>query len=144
MPKGQPVTLEARVSEGPEQRVKIKQQLVDMLKAAGADPAKLDVKVLCTYKSGYSWLVDDIEPSLKGTGVAKIKIEFAPYPDPTKQSTMRSLYRWNQELFPVDEIMARDLQIPAQEHRDCADGRRQGAHLQGACLWRRRQGDADA
>ena len=112
MPKGQPVTLEARVSEGPEQRLKIKQQLIDMLKAAGVDPASNDVKVLCSYKSGYSWLVDDIAPSLKGTGVAKIKIEFALYPDPTKQSTMRSLYRWNQELFPVDEVLARDLQIP--------------------------------
>jgi hypothetical protein len=112
MPKGQPVTLEARVSEGPEERLKIKAQLIDILKAAGADPAKIDVKVLCTYKSGYSWLVDDIEPALKGTGVARIKIEFAPYPDPTKQSTMRSLYRWNQELFPVDEVLARDLSLP--------------------------------
>ena len=112
MSKGQPVTLDARVSEGPEQRVKIKQQLIEILKAAGADPTKIDVKVLCSYKSGYSWLVDDIEPSLKETGVAKIKIEFAPYPDTSKQSTMRSLYRWNQELFPVDEILARDLKLP--------------------------------
>jgi hypothetical protein len=110
--KGEPVTLEARVSEGPEERIKIRQKLVDMLKTAGADPAKIDVKVLCTYKSGYSWLIDDIEPSLKGRGVDRIKIEFAPYPDPTKQSTMRSLYRWNQELFPVDEVLARDLKLP--------------------------------
>jgi hypothetical protein len=112
LPKGAPVTLEARVSEGPEERVKIKQQLTEMLKAAGADPGKLDIKVLCTYKSGYSWLIDEIEPALKGTSVAKIKIEYAPYPDPTRQSTMRSLYRWNQELFPVDEILARDLSLP--------------------------------
>jgi hypothetical protein len=110
--KGQPVKLEVRVSEGPEERVKIRQQLLDMLKQAGADPAQTEVTVLCTYKSGYSWLVDEIEPMLKSKGVAKIKIEFAPYPDPTKQNTMRSLYRWNQELFPVDEVLAKDLQIP--------------------------------
>ena len=55
-----------------------------MLKQAGADPAQTDVTVLCTYKSGYSWLVDEIEPMLKDKGVAKIKIEFAPYPDPAK------------------------------------------------------------
>jgi hypothetical protein len=115
MPKGQPVVLEARVSEGPEERVKIRQHLIDMLTAAGADPAKIDVTVLCSYKSGYSWLVDDIEPALKGGGVAKIKIEFAPYPDPTKQSAMRSLYRWNQELFPVDEVLARDMKIPLKD-----------------------------
>jgi hypothetical protein len=115
MPKGQPVKLEVRVSEGPEERVKIKQQLLDILKQAGADPAQTEVTVLCSYKSGYSWLVDEIEPLLKGKGVAKMKIEFAPYPDPTKQSTMRSLYRWNQELFPVDEILAKDLQIALKD-----------------------------
>jgi len=52
---------------------------------------------------------------LKTKGVAKMKIEFAPYPDPTKQTTMRSLYRWNQELFPVDEVLAKDLQIPLKD-----------------------------
>ncbi|HEY4354225.1 MAG TPA: M14 family metallopeptidase [Acidobacteriaceae bacterium] len=111
-PKGAPMELEVRISEGPEERVKITQQLTEMLRAAGADPAQTRINVLCSYKSGYSWLVDEIEPMLKGKGVAKMKIEFAPYPDPDKQSTMRSLYRWNQELFPVDEILARDLSLP--------------------------------
>jgi hypothetical protein len=115
MPRGQPVKLEVRVSEGPEERAKLKQQLVDMLKLAGADPALTEVTVLCTYKSGYSWLVDEIAPMLKSNGVAKMKIEFAPYPDSTKQTTMRSLYRWNQELFPVDEVLAKDLQIPLKD-----------------------------
>lgn len=115
MPKGQPVKLEVRVSESPEERAKIKQQLMDMLKQAGADPAQTEVTVLCTYKSGYSWLVDEIEPMLKGKSVAKMKIEFAPYPDPTKQTTMQSLYRWNQELFPVDEVLAKNLQIPLKD-----------------------------
>ncbi len=109
MPTGQPITLEVRVSEGPEERVKIKHQLEEILKQAGASQA--DVTVLCTYKSGYSWLVDEIEPMLKNKVVAKLKIEFAPYPDPGKQTAMRPLYRWNQELFPVDEVLARDLGI---------------------------------
>jgi hypothetical protein len=112
MPKGQQVNLEVRVSEGPEERAKIKQQLIDLLKQAGADPSRIEVTVLCTYKSGYSWLVDEIEPLLNGKSVAKVKIDFAPYPDTGKQTTMRSLYRWNQELFPVDEVLARDLQVP--------------------------------
>jgi hypothetical protein len=65
---GQPVNLKVRVSEGPEERAEIKQQLVDMLKLAGADPAQTEVMVLCTYKSGYSWLVDEIAPMLKAKG----------------------------------------------------------------------------
>jgi hypothetical protein len=112
LPKGQPVKLEVRISEGPEERVKIRQQLIALLEQAGADAAQTEVVVLCSYKSGYSWLVDEIQPMLKDKGVAKIKIEFAPYPDPTKQTTMRSLYRWNQELFPVDEVLAKNLQVP--------------------------------
>ena len=115
LPKDQPVRLEARVSESPEERVKLTQQLTGILTEAGADPAHLTVKVLCAYKSGYSWLIDEIEPTLKGQPVASIRIEFAPYPDPTRQSTMRSLYRWNQELFPVDEILARDLNLPLKQ-----------------------------
>jgi hypothetical protein len=115
MPKGQPVKLEIRVSEGPEQREKLKEQLLELLKQAGSDPAQTEVTVLCTYKSGYSWLVDEIAPMLKTKGVAKMKIDFAPYPDLTKQTTMRSLYRWNQELFPVDEVLAKDLQIPLKD-----------------------------
>jgi hypothetical protein len=115
MPKGQPVKLEVRVSEGPEEREKLKQQLLELLKQAGSDPAQTEVTVLCTYKSGYSWLVDEIAPMLKTKSVAKMKIDFAPYPDLTKQTTMRSLYRWNQELFPVDEVLAKDLQIPLKD-----------------------------
>jgi hypothetical protein len=113
MPKGAPVTLEVRVSEGPEERIKIKQQLEDMLKQAGASQA--DVTVLCTYKSGYSWLVDQIEPMLKEKGAKKVKIEFSPFPDPDKQKAMQTLYRWNQELFPVDEVLARDLALPLKD-----------------------------
>ncbi len=108
--KGAPVRLGVRVSESPQERQKLKQQLAEMLTRAGASQA--DVSVLCSYKSGYSWLVDEIEPQLKDKGVATIKIEFALYPDPDKQTAMRSLYRWNQELFPVDEVLARDLGIP--------------------------------
>lgn len=107
---GQTVALEVRVSEGPEERVKIKHELEDMLKQAGAGEA--NVTVLCSYKSGYSWLIDEIEPLVKNKGVSKLKIDFALDPDPGKQSTMRSLYRWNQELFPVDEVLARDLSLP--------------------------------
>jgi hypothetical protein len=110
--KGESITLEARVSESPQVRAKLHDQLIEMLKASGADPQHLDVEVLSAYKQGYSWLVDEIEPALKSKHVAKIKIEFAPYRDPEKLSSMRAISRWVEELFPVDETLARDLKIP--------------------------------
>ncbi|MEK6397614.1 MAG: M14 family metallopeptidase, partial [Terriglobus sp.] len=67
---------------------------------------------LSAYKQGYSWLVDSIEPALAGKHVEKITVEFAPYRDPKKVSTMRTEERWIQELYPVDEILARDLKLP--------------------------------
>jgi len=106
------IVLEARVSEGPEMRSKLRDQIIALLKSAGANPQQLDVHVLSAYKQGYSWLVDEIEPELKSKHVAKMKIEFAPYKDPEKLSSMRAISRWGDELFPVDEILARDLKIP--------------------------------
>jgi Zinc carboxypeptidase len=106
------IVLEARVSEGPEMRMKLRDQIIALLKGAGANPQQLDVHVLSAYKQGYSWLVDEIEPELKSKHAAKMKIEFAPYKDPEKLSSMRSISRWGDELFPVDEILARDLKIP--------------------------------
>ncbi len=107
-----PVVLEARVSESPEMRAKLRDQILAELKSAGADPQQANVHVLSAYKQGYSWLVDQVEPELKTKNAAKIKIEFARYEDPAKQSTMGTVSRWGAELFPVDEVLARDLKMP--------------------------------
>lgn len=110
--KQQPVLVEARVSESPEMRSKLRDQIVAALQGAGADAKQIDVHVLSAYKQGYSWLVDEVEPELKGKNTAKIKIEFARYGDPERSSSMRAVSRWVEELFPVDEVLARDLGIP--------------------------------
>jgi hypothetical protein len=103
---GQPVTLLARVSEGPEERLKLRKQLTDML------GANANVTVLCAYKPGLSWLMDDIAPQLKGKGAASLKIEFKKNADPTGMRTMFSPARWVHELYPVDELLARELSLP--------------------------------
>ncbi len=41
-----------------------------------------------------------------------MKIEFAPYQDAEKLSSMGAISRWGEELFPVDEVLARDLKMP--------------------------------
>jgi Zinc carboxypeptidase len=112
--KQSPVVVQARVSEGPEMRNKLRDQIVAELKSAGADPKQMDVHVLSAYKQGYSWLVDEIAPELKDKHVAKMKIEFAPYQDAEKLSSMGAISRWGEELFPVDEVLARDLKTPLE------------------------------
>ncbi len=112
---GQDVKLIARVSEGPDQRRKLQALLKDILTKAGVDPQKLIVEVLCAYKQGYSWLMDEIAPALAGKPVASLKIEFAKNVDPTGMRAMQSEARWVHELYPVDELLARKLNLPLEK-----------------------------
>jgi Zinc carboxypeptidase len=112
---GQPVKLIARVSEGPEQRRKLAAQLKEILTTAGADAAHSTIEVLCAFKQGYSWLVDEIVPALSGKPVASIRIEFAKNIDASSLRTMQSDARWVQEMYPADEMMARRLNLPLEK-----------------------------
>ena len=103
---GQDVKLVARVSEGPDQRRKLTAQLQQML------GSKANVEVLCAFKQGYSWLMDEVAPALAGKPVASLRIEFAKNIDSTNIRTMHSEARWVQELYPVDEMLARKLNLP--------------------------------
>ena len=103
---GEPVKIVARVSEGPEERQKLKREIAGML------PKSSEVEVLCAFKPGVSWLMDEIAPQLKGKPVAAIKIEFKKNVDPSNTRVMYSPARWVQELYPVDEMLSKELGIP--------------------------------
>jgi len=111
---GQDVKLIARVSEGPQQRRKLESGLKQILIAAGADPHRCTVEVLCAYKQGYSWLTDEIAPALADKPVSTLSIEFAKNVDPTGIRAMHSEARWVHELYPVDEMLARKLNLPLE------------------------------
>ncbi len=113
--RGQGVTLVARVSEGPEVRQKLATQLTDILSRAGADRKHSRVEVLCAYKQGYSWLMDEIAPQLAGRDAANLEIDFAKDVDATGVRAMYSPARWVQELYPVDEMLAKQLGIPLEK-----------------------------
>src|SRR5260370_25906205 len=110
---GEPVKLVARVSEGPEQRKKLKTQIAGMVAKAGAKSTH--VEVLCAFKPGVSWLMDEIAPQLKVKQVASIKIEFKKNADPTRMRVMFSPARWVHELYPVDEMLSKELAIPLEK-----------------------------
>ena len=112
---GQKVEVLARVSEGPEERVKLQQLITEQLITAGADKNHLSVEILCAYKQGYSWLMDEIAPALAGKNVASIQIDFAKDVDPTGERAMFSPARWVQELYPVDEMLAKKLNLPLEK-----------------------------
>ena len=63
-------------------------------------------------QAGVSWLMDEIAPQLKGKHVASLKIEFKKNDDPTHMRVMYSPARWVHELYPVDEMLSKELAIP--------------------------------
>lgn len=110
--RGEPVNLLAEVSEGPRERLNLKAQLEQLLISAGAERDQSSVQVLCAYKPGYSWLMDEIAPELLGKSASRMVIEFKPNMDSTHTSMLYSSARWLEELYPVDEMLGRALHIP--------------------------------
>ena len=113
------VTVEARLSEPPEVRERIAQEARTELVRAGADEKTTSVTVLSAYKQGYSWLYDEVRPALRGKAVDAITIRFAELgpPEGWKQQGMFAPTRWLLELYPIDEILAKELNVDLKKIR---------------------------
>jgi hypothetical protein len=108
---GADVDVEARLSEP----LKLRQELAarvreELIKAGAVNPR---VRILCAYKQGYSWLTEEVIPALRGRGARAIRLRIAAFkPDLSKKYKFYTVpTRWLHELYPVDEILQRDLGI---------------------------------
>lgn len=119
--RGSRVELEIRVSEAPDVRRELERAIRAELRKRGVAEEKIAVRVLSAYKQGFSWITDVVLPALreKRREIAKILIRFAPleqekdHPE-LRWQTIFSPIRWLQELYPVDEVLARDLDLPVE------------------------------
>ena len=95
----------ARLSEPPEVRSQITNTIQTQL------GENVDVNILSAYKQGYSWLHEVVGPKLKVLGAAELVIQFARYapPEEWSQQAMHTPLRWLHEAFPIDEILAKEL-----------------------------------
>lgn len=111
--KRQPVVVEARLSEPPDVRERLAKEATAELVKAGARVEGTSVTVISAYKQGYSWLYDVVRPALAGKPVREITIRFAETGPPPewKQQAMFTPTRWLLEIFPIDEVLARELKI---------------------------------
>jgi hypothetical protein len=109
---GSKVDLEVRLSESPQIRRGIADDVrAQLVKAGAAEPR---VRVLSAYKQGYLWMTEQVIPELKGKGVKAVHVKVAEYqPDLTKKYKFYMVpSRWVHELYPVDEMFLRDLGLP--------------------------------
>ena len=104
------VELEVRLGESPEIRRELEKQIRSELKQK-AKRGTVEVQVLSSYKAGYSWLTEVVAPAIQGKDIGKIRVSFAEL-KPEKWQEIYSKIRWLLELYPVDEVLARDLGIP--------------------------------
>lgn len=116
---GSAIRIEARLSEPPEVRGRLEREATAALVEAGADPAQTEVVVLSAFKQGYSWLNDVIRPQLVGRDVGEIEIRFRRNdpPEDWPQQAINTPVRWLHEIFPIDEVLARDLGLDLEQVR---------------------------
>jgi hypothetical protein len=116
-PAAGPLKISLGVSESPDVRQKIKKRIEAFCVESLKQPA--DVEVLCSYKQGFFWLLEKVLPALKGKPVAQIAIRFAEekedFGKPKRFYSEPS--RWLQELYPVDEFLAREMSLPLDKIR---------------------------
>ncbi len=107
-----PLTLELGLSESEEVRQKIKRQVEELFLQNNIQ--KFEVTVLSAYKQGFFWLLEKALPSLQAKKLGRLVIKFALEKDDFSELKRfySEPYRWLQELYPVDEILSQELQLP--------------------------------
>lgn len=112
-PAGADWQLDVRVSEEAPVRATLRRQLEELLRQHGGG-AQSSVRVYSAYKQGFSWLTEEVLPELKQRGARRVEVAFPSLLE--KRNQPRKVYnersRWMQELYPVDEVLARQLDIP--------------------------------
>lgn len=110
-----PVRISVGISESPEIRKRFKDEIEDLLFSKGVQ--NMEVEVLSSYKQGFFWLSERIVPFLKDKNVDHLLIRFAEENDDLNQLKRfySDPYRWLQELYPVDEIIARDTNLTIEK-----------------------------
>ncbi|MYE33654.1 MAG: hypothetical protein F4X23_02220 [Gemmatimonadales bacterium] len=116
---GGPIRVEARLSEPPEIRRQLEEEARDALIEAGAPADAVEVRVLSAFKQGYSWLEEVVLPQLEGRDIGEIVIRFRRNDPPEEwpQQAIHTPVRWLHEIFPIDEVFARELGLDLERIR---------------------------
>ncbi len=109
---GNRVSVELRVSEAPELRLDLANEIRSAIEAEGGVPES--VVVLSAYKQGLSWLMDQIVPQLRTLPVATVTIGWKPAAVDTSLDWrfFNEPTRWLNELYPADDVLAKELRLP--------------------------------
>ncbi len=112
-----PLSVSAGLGQPREIRDQLARDMARDLTSRGFARADFHLEVLSAYKPGLSWLSEVVIPDLKGLSLgseARVVIRFAPcVPPPDGGKWLELPIRWLQELYPADDLIARELGLPA-------------------------------
>lgn len=137
--EGDRVVIEGLLSEEKEVRNKLEDEIHQRLEEKGAHLEKIDI--YCSYKQGLSWIMEKIVPKIKEMNVqdkiGEILIRFKRFLREGKddwgsiEGALPSYdsyngddekwfdlpIRWLQEIYPVDDLLAKELNIDREKIR---------------------------
>ncbi|MBN1272134.1 MAG: hypothetical protein JXB26_07660 [Candidatus Aminicenantes bacterium] len=109
--EGPPLDISLGVSESPDVRKSLKSRVETWLQEKGF--LFRNIEVFSAYKQGFFRLTEKVLPALKEKGLARLHIRFPveKIDFDRHQRFYSEPFRWLQELYPVDEILAPELGI---------------------------------
>lgn len=108
--KPQSIKIEVLMARPEGVRRKFREDIKRLYKRLGLGKSKIHITVLNAYKPGLSWIKEVVLREIAQEEVDKIEIAFKEF----KTKGLEESIRWLQELYPVDEILARVLSLPGQ------------------------------
>jgi hypothetical protein len=106
---GSAVKIDIRISESPEIRASLDREFRKLVLELGADPAATNIHVFAAHKQAYCWMDEILKPRLKDA--SRVRIQYREIVR-EESPAIESPHRWLHELYPIDEVLSRDLGIP--------------------------------
>jgi hypothetical protein len=107
-----PLNIDLGLSESPQVRTQLKQKIIDLLSEHSGRQSSVSVN--SAYKQGFFWLRETILPKIQSDPeIGKLLIRFVRAEDDFTQPKRfySDPYRWLQELYPIDDILALETQL---------------------------------
>lgn len=126
-----PVEVEIFITEPEKERHNFSKIIRNLLRQSGLINRKLDVRVLNAYKPGLSWMKEVVLKEILKKRVDRVEIAFRPFAERGLEESLR----WLQEIYPIDEIFAKELRISKDRITFKKDSRIHQIYR--VCAWRR-------
>jgi len=106
---GSRVEIDLRVSESPQVRSSLAREIEDLIQDSGVEPGNCIIRVLSAHKQAYCWIDEFLKPRMRQA--SRIRIVFREVAGEA-HTVIESAQRWLHELYPIDDVLSRDLGIP--------------------------------